>query len=166
MEGMKSSLTIKDVLSRLEAQFAFHQKRAGFHAEQEEHHRAQRELHTGEMETISRHLDAFRTSSEGATDLARRATVPVAEAHEPLDTGRRGLLSRLGGLLLDEKEADERFGIAAMTEELNRRFGDVLRPPADSRQVSVLLRRFARQGRIRQVRRGRPHYEALYVRGK
>ena len=47
---------------------------------------------------------------------------------------------------------------------MNKHFGDRLRRPVDPGQISVVLRRLSRLGRIHQVRRGRPHWEALYVR--
>ena len=66
-------------------------------------------------------------------------------------------------LLLASKRPDERFGPVTLCEELNRQFADRLRRPIEPGQVSVALRRFSRLGRIHQVRRGRPHWEALYV---
>lgn len=161
---MSTNLSVKDVLAKLEAQYAFHQEREAFHAGQETLHREQRALHAGEMETLARNLEAFRTAAEAAAGLASRATVRLPKDEEALDTGRRGLLTRLITRVLEDKEDDERFGILGVTDELNRRFAEMLRPPADPRQVSVVLRRFARLGRIHLVRRGRPHHEALYVR--
>jgi hypothetical protein len=48
--------------------------------------------------------------------------------------------------------------------EVNRRLGDLLRRPFELRQVSDVLRRFDRLGRIHLVRAGRPHWQALYTR--
>jgi hypothetical protein len=81
-----------------------------------------------------------------------------------MDTGHVRILSRLVNRVIEGKPVDERFGATAVTREVNRRFADILRRPATQRQVALALRRQARQGRIHQVRRGRPHYEALYVR--
>lgn len=39
-----------------------------------------------------------------------------------------------------------------------------MRGEATPRQVALALRRQARRGLIHQVRRGKPHHEALYVR--
>src|SRR5688500_14839632 len=161
---MSTNLSIKEVLARLEAQYALHQEREAFHAGQEALHREQRALHAGEMETLSRNLEAFRMAAEAVAGLASRAAVRLPGDEEALDTGRRGLLTRLITRVLEDKDGAERFGILGVTAELNRRFADKLRPPADPRQVSVVLRRFAHLGRIHLVRRGRPHHEALYVR--
>jgi len=161
---MSTSLSINDILARLDTQYAFHQEREAFHAGQEELHREQRELHASEMEALARSLEAFRTAADAAVSLASRAADHSPKDDTALDTGRRGLLTRLVTQILSEKEGDQRFGIAAVTEEVNRRFTNLLQAPAGPRQVSVLLRRFARLGRIHCVRPGRPHYEALYVR--
>jgi hypothetical protein len=161
---VSTNLSVKDVLAKLEAQYALHQEREAFHASQEAHHREQRALHAGEMETLARNLEAFRTAAESAVGLASRATVRLPKDEKALDIGRRGLLTRLITRILEDKEGDERFGILGVTDEVNRRFAEMLRSPADPRQVSVVLRRFARLGRIRLVRHGRPHHEALYAR--
>jgi hypothetical protein len=161
---VSTNLSVKDVLAKLEAQYALHQEREAFHALQEVHHREQRALHAGEMETLARNLEAFRNAAEAAVGLASRATVRLPKDEKVLDIGRRGLLTRLITRVLEDKEGDQRFGILGVTEEVNRRFAEMLRSPADPRQVSVVLRRFARLGRIHLVRRGRPHHEALYAR--
>jgi len=160
---VSTNLSVKDVLAKLEAQYALHLEREAFHARQEAHHREQREFHAGEMETLARNLEAFRSAAEAAVGLASRATV-LPKDEKALDTGRRGLLTRLFTQVLEDKEGDERFGILGVTEEINRRFSGMLRAPADPRQISVVLRRFARLGRIHRVRQGRPHHEALYAR--
>jgi len=67
-------------------------------------------------------------------------------------------------LILAEKSQDERFGPLGLAKEVNRRFGNRLRRPVDARQISVVLRRLDRLGRIHLVRKGRPHWEALYSR--
>jgi hypothetical protein len=67
-------------------------------------------------------------------------------------------------LVIGEKGASERFGPVGLTEEVNLRFGERLRRPVKAGQISTVLRRLHRKGRIHLVRKGRPHWEALYVR--
>jgi hypothetical protein len=162
---MKTNRSIADVLETLEAQAIYHQERESFHASQEEHHREQRSGHATRLEEIRRRLEAFRIAAVEALDLADEPAVPAA-AREEVDLGpaSRPRLGRMVDLILGSKGASERFGPVTLCEEVNRHFGDRLRRPVDASQISVVLRRLSRMGRIRQVRRGRPHWEALYVR--
>lgn len=161
---MKANLSVKDILARLEAQHAIHQEREAFHAAEEARHREQREIHAAERETLARSLEAFRATAEAAAALAQKSGVRMPADDDDLDTGRRGLLTRLVGRVVDEKAEGERFGALALAEEVNRLFADRLSGPADVRQVSGVLRRLAAAGRIREVRHGRPRHEALFER--
>ena len=162
---MKTNRSIADVLENLEAQSIFHQERESFHASQETHHRDQRSGHAARLEEIRRRLEAFRTAAVEALDLADEPVVRTA-ASEEVDLGpaSRPRLGRMVDLLLGSKGVKENFGPVTLCEEVNRHFGDRLRRPVDAGQISVVLRRLRRMGRIHQVRRGRPHWEALYVR--
>lgn len=151
------------LLAQLEKQLAQHREREAFHAEQESAHREQRERHAQEAAKIAQTTDALRASLTTALGLVSPAL--AAEARDKdMDTGHVRILSRLVKRVIESKAGHERFGAAAVTEEVNRRFIDILRRPTTQRQVALVLRRQARQGRIQQVRRGKPHYEALYVR--
>ncbi len=161
---MKANLSVKDILARLEAQHALHQEREAFHAAEEARHREKRELHAAERETLARSLEAFRATSEAAAALAQKSGVRLPADDEDLDTGRRGLLTRLVGRVVDEKADDERFGALALTEEVNRLFSDRLGAAVDVRRVAGVLRRLVAAGRVREVRHGRPRHEALFVR--
>jgi hypothetical protein len=66
-------------------------------------------------------------------------------------------------LILRDKGAAERFGPVGLSREVNQRFGQRLRRPVTVAQMSIVLRRLQNQGKIHQVRRGRPHWEALYM---
>jgi hypothetical protein len=162
---MKTNRSIADVLENLEAQAIFHQERESFHASQETHHQEQRSGHAARLEEIRRRLEAFRTAAVEALDLAEDPVIDAA-AREEADLGpaSRPRLGRMVDLILGSKGSSERFGPVTLCEEVNRHFGDRLRRPADVGQISVVLRRLKRMGRIHQVRRGRPHWEALYVR--
>ncbi|HWN45059.1 MAG TPA: hypothetical protein VNW71_22740, partial [Thermoanaerobaculia bacterium] len=107
--------------------------------------------------------DSLRASLTTALGLVTPA-LAVEARDKDMDTGHERILSRLVNRVIEGKSGDERIGAAAVTAEVNRRFSDILRRPATQRQVALVLRRQARRGRIHQVRRGKPHYEALYVR--
>ncbi|HBL27322.1 MAG TPA: hypothetical protein DD490_10860 [Acidobacteria bacterium] len=66
-----------------------------------------------------------------------------------------------------EKRAFHGQELAALTrrlDEVNRRHGPKLRTPVIQRQISDVLRRLTRQGRLEQVRVGKGRYEARFVR--
>lgn len=165
---MKTQRSIAEVLEALEAQAAFHGERESFHAGQEEHHREQRSAHGEKLQEIRRRLEAFRAAAMEALDLAEEPVVSAAiaavEKNAGLGPASRPNLTRMIELLLAAKPPGERFGPVTLCEEVNRHFADRLRRAFEPGQVSVALRRFGRLGRIRQVRKGRPHWEALYVR--
>lgn len=163
---MKSNRTVSEIVASLESQLAFNREKEELHARHEAFHREQRTLFAGEREKIERNLEAFGTAASGALDLAERTLVRPAKAQASLDLGSASnpRLGRMVALVLEGKNPEEPFGPAGLTEEVNRRFGERLRQPADARQISVVLRRMERLGRIHLVRKGRPHWEALYRR--
>ncbi len=144
----------------MERQLAQHREQEELHSEQETAHREQREHHADESARISQTVEALRSSLSSALGLV---DAPELDGGD-LDTGRRGILTRLVARIVESKLEEERFGAAGITEEVNQRFPDLLREPARAPHVSIVLGRMAGSGRIRQVRRGRPHHEALYVR--
>lgn len=163
---MSSNLSVADVLARLEAQIAFHQERADHHAQQEALHREQRSVHTAELEALSRSLEGFKAAAGSAVGLASRAQIPPANPKEieEFDTGSRRVLSRMIARVVEGIAVGARFGTRWVADEVDRRFGEVLRKRADQRMVSVALRRLEKKGLLRVTRRGGPYREALYVR--
>jgi hypothetical protein len=163
---MSSNLSIADVLARLEAQIAWHRERETHHGEQEAFHRDQRSVHTAQLEALSRSLESFKAAAGSAVDLATRAALPRTNPKEieEFDTGRRRVLSRMVARIVEEVEPNARFGTRWVVEEVDRRFGEILRKRADPRMVSSALRRMERKGLLHVARRGGPYREALYVR--
>jgi hypothetical protein len=162
---MSRSLSVDDIVSRLEAQLAFHQEREAFHAEQEVHHREQRGVHAAETEKIRQSLETFRASAAAAADLASR-TAPPPRATPAAAVAERLSLSRMALAVIEPMGRHEIFGTAKVTEEINRQFGSRLREPVDPRMVSMALSRLARDRRIHRLRPGKPHHEAVYAREK
>ncbi|HYG64701.1 MAG TPA: hypothetical protein VEL74_19125 [Thermoanaerobaculia bacterium] len=165
---MSSSLSVNDVLGRLQKQLAFHQEQAELHGTQEAHHRGQREHHEEQAEKIARHIEAFREAARPAVDLASQAVPasPAAPKEGVLDTGRRTPVQQLVRDVIQGFAPDERFGRSKVMQEIERRHGRNLRRPLEPNRVTIALRRLARLGTIHQVRAGKPHWEALYVREK
>ncbi len=160
---MNEGRSIAEVLSSLEAQAAFHREREAFHAAEVAVHEEQRSAHAAELAEIARRLEQFRAAAGEALDFADRA-VPVAVPEEDdLGPASRPNVGRMVDLMLQGKGVHERFGPATLTKEINLRFGDRLRRPVSGGQISVLLRRLSEKGEIHLVRRGRPHWEAQYV---
>ena len=167
---MKKARSIDEVLERLQEQVDFHAERETFHAAQEELHREQRSSHAAALEEARRRLEVFRAAATDALDLAERSVLPAKRpselAVEDVDLGSlsRPKLGRMVILILESKEPDERFGAIELSREVNERFRDRMRRSVDPAQMSVVLRRLHRRGRIHLLRAGRPYKEALYVR--
>lgn len=151
------------LLAELEKQLAHHREREAFHSKQESAHREQRERHAQEAAKVAQTAEALRTSLTTALGLVAPALAAEARDEE-MDTGHQRILTRLVNRVIEGKAGSERFGAAAVTDEVNRRFASILRGEATPRQVALVLRRQADRGLIHQVRRGKPHHEALYVR--
>jgi hypothetical protein len=161
------------IVVRLEKQIAHHRERESFHAEQGAYHGEQQALHAAELTTLTSTLEAFKTSTAKATELAARDLVvapALSTPAEPLraatsmDIGRKPSLTRMVERVIESRPPDESFGTNYITAEVNHRYGDRLRRPVKPKLVSIVLRRLAATGRLREVRKGRPHHEALYAR--
>jgi len=167
-----TSRSVDEILKSLEEQVELHGERETFHAAQEELHREQRSVHAAALEEARRKLEAFRVAVADALELAEKSTVPPKRRtpkdlkDEDLGPASRPKVGRMVWLLLEEKGPSERFGPVGLSREVNDRFRDRLRRPVDPTQMSVVLRRLHRRGRIHLARSGRPYQEALYVREK
>jgi hypothetical protein len=150
-------LSVDDIISRLEAQLAFHQERESFHAGQETHHREQRGVHAAEAETIRQSLETFRTAASAATGLAVRAAPPPRPA-PAVPVHQRLSVNRMALAVIEQMGRHETFGRSKVTQEINRQFGDRLRKPVDVRTVSIALRRLSRERSIHRLRPGKPHH--------
>ncbi len=157
--------SVPAILESLEAQAAVLREREAFHAGHEAHHREKRSAYAAELAEVSRRLEAFRAAAEEAIELAARQAPSAAAAVKQADLGSasRPKLGRMVGLLVQEKAATEPFGPVGLAREVNGRFAERLRRPVTAGQVSVVLRRLHRQGKIHRARPGRPHWEALYA---
>jgi hypothetical protein len=161
---MKSSLSVGDVLQRLEAQIAALREKEAQHAQQEAFHREQRARCTEELARITGYFEAFQAASEAAVQAAGKVRMTARPEEE--DAGAKPMLSRLVNRVLETVEPGARFGASWVASEVERRFGHQLRRGVDPRLVAVALRRLHERGVLAQVRKGRPHWEALYSRAE
>ena len=75
------------------------------------------------------------------------------------------MASRFIRAVVESRPDGEPFGASGVTAEVNRRFGDRLRNPVDTRSASDVLRRMSSERKIHLVRPGKAFSEALYARG-
>ncbi|HEY4588874.1 MAG TPA: hypothetical protein VII86_06590 [Thermoanaerobaculia bacterium] len=163
---MSSKLSVAAVLESLEARAAFHREREAFHAAQEEQHRQERARHAAELETVLHNLEAFRAVSASAMELVQQASSPEpAEPPVKAPASGRLMASRFIRAVVESRTDGEPFGASAVIAEVNRRFGDRLKKPVDTRTASDVLRRMSRERKIHRVRPGKAFAEALYARG-
>jgi hypothetical protein len=156
----RQAVKVQDVLAALAAEISVQREREAYHAAQESAHREDRLRHAAELERLTQLHETLTSAADLAQEIARRPRKSVGAPGGPRSRPR---LTRMALEVIEGKEPDERFGPAAVAQEIARRFGDRLRKPVDVRLISVALRRLHDQGRIQQVRKGRPHNEALYV---
>jgi hypothetical protein len=167
---MSASLSVAEILAKLEARIAHHEQQVAYHKQQEVHHHEQSAAHAADLDKVRQHFESFKAAALPAADLAG---VPVASApareEEPEDlrefVGKRLMTSKLIARAVDSLGKDQTFGASRIAEEVNRRYHRNLKRPVDGRTVSAVLRRLRDAGELHQVRAGSAAHEALYSRG-
>lgn len=162
---MRTQWSIEEIVASLEAEAAVHrEKRAGF-AEQEAFYREKRSYHEAELEAITRRLDEFRAASAAALELvARLAPRQGPPDEEDIGPASNPRLTKIVQTILGELGPEQPVGPAWIAQEINLRHGEKLRKRVTRRQISDVLRRLARQGKLLKVRQGKQRYEAWFVR--
>jgi hypothetical protein len=159
---MALNLSLSEILVNLERQIESLREQIGLHAREEEHHRDQRALREAELEQATTHLESFRSVAAVAADLD--FPVPVPAVPPPAeDLGRHPTLAGMVERVVADRPEGERFGTRLVVNEVNRRFPQALRRPAEPPAVSLILRRMSAARRIHQVRAGKANQEALYT---
>jgi hypothetical protein len=162
---MSTTLSVAEVLQKLEWQVAHHREQEALHAQQEVFHREQRAHHAAELEKVARHLEAFRSMAPEAAEVAARGQAPPEpQNREELDPGPRPTLALLVKKVVEVTDGQDVFGPSVMAREVKRRFGARWRGAVDPRVVSGILRRLHENGLLCRVREGRSYHEALYCR--
>lgn len=160
-----TELSVQQMLANLEAQIELHREREAHHAREEAAHREKREVHAAEVESLTRHYEALKSSVETATPLAVRHVPPQPKQppRETLPAGKPVVWSRLVDRVIEEIPEGEVFSPDDITDAVDLRF-EGLPKEADSRAISTILRRLAAMGEIRMVRKGTSHRQAVYRR--
>lgn len=163
---MRRHWTVEEIMTALEAEVAVHRERSAHHAAQEELHREKRSHHEAALETASRRLEELR----GITTAALEIVGHLLPAHAPPDEGMdigpasKPRLTLLLKTIVAELGQGQSFGPSWLAEEVNRRYGNRLRKPVTTRQMSDVCRRLTRAGGLRQVRVGKGSYESRFAR--
>jgi len=162
---MVSNLSVAQILAELERQVASHEEQEKLHAEQEAFHQEKRAHHAGELKAARERTEAFRAAAVAAGELVERGGPATLSPPAPaLPKHRRRPVSWVVAQVLDRQRPDSTFTATDIAQAANGLFGDQLRRRLDSRAASVTLRRLAAAGRLRILREGAPHREALYSR--
>lgn len=165
---MSTGLSVTQVLAQLEAKIALHRERQAFHEQQEELHREKKAQHAVELEKAIASYEAFRTASAGVGEVLETGDPAprskASPAGEVLDLPSTRSLSPLIAQIVQDKAPGEPFGPAAITQELNERWGARLQSRVEPGTVSATLRRWAAAGTLKRVREGSAHVESLYIR--
>lgn len=164
---MSTSLSVAEILAKLERQMEDLRQRQAHHAERQEFHRAQGEVCAQEYEAVCRSYEAFKATAGTAAELAARVAEPEPPKPEPRPAAPAvppGLRSRVVGRIAAEYPPGETFTPSQIAAEVNRRYGKAWRKPANARLASTALRRLLAEGAVRLVRPGTPHHEAVYAR--
>lgn len=166
---MSTSLSVAEILSKLETRIAYHEQQMAFHQQQEAHHREQSAAHAAELEKLRQHFESFKAAALPAADLAGVSVSPEPgkeEAPEDLRefVGKRIMTSKLIARVI-RGLADETFGATRVAEETNRRYRTTLKKPVDTRAASTILRRLRDAGELRQIQSGGAAHEAVYAKG-
>lgn len=160
---MNPNLSVKQILTQLEAQIAQLEGQEALHAQQETYHREQRAACIAELARVKERYEAFRAAASGLEEIARRpAPLPIQDE----DSTRKLTIRKMINRVVTALPGDEPFGPAAVAKAANAHYGKKLRRPLDGRAVSVVLRRLMAEGRIHLVREGKAHHEALYAKGR
>lgn len=166
---MSTSLSVAEILAKLEGRIAHHEQQMAFHKQQEVHHREQSAAHAAELEKLRQHFESFKAAALPAADLAGAGMALVPEIEqEPEDlrefVGKRIMTSKLIARVI-RALPDETFGATRVAEETNRRYRTALKKPVDGRAASTILRRLRDAGELHQVQSGGAAHEAVYAKG-
>ncbi|HJX26444.1 MAG TPA: hypothetical protein VJ885_00915 [Thermoanaerobaculia bacterium] len=163
---MSRILSVPEIIASLEKQVAAHREQEARHAEREAFHREQRETHASELEALTRRLDEFRAAAAAAMDLALRDPAPAPGPpveEEDYGPASRPNLRKMVWRVLTDLGPDRSIGAGWIAGEINRRFGHRLRKQVAVAQISAVLRRLERRGKVQLRRPGKPYHEARYA---
>lgn len=160
---MSGSMSLTEVVTKLEAQITYHREREAFHAGEKARHAAEQARHAEQLEQLSQRYEAF-TAAVALVEPVLNLPEPSAAAQPRKDAelGDRPKVAQAVVRVLDDWPAATPFGAPEIAAEVNRRFAGKFRRPLTARAVSPFLRRRHRAGVLDCVRVGRPVHGALY----
>ncbi|HVG10226.1 MAG TPA: hypothetical protein VNM67_21160 [Thermoanaerobaculia bacterium] len=161
---MGSNLPVGEMLARLERKIAHHKEQGEVHARQEAVHAEQRALHEAEHRKAAERYEALKAASAAAGELVVdvRPTLPAALPRE-VASGGWHWIAKLMELVIETKAPGEAFSATSLIHEIYGQWGPQLRHEIDPRSAAVTLRRWAAEGLLEIVRKGRAHHEGLYT---
>lgn len=165
---MAETPSLPAMIGNLQRAVAFHREREAFHAQQQAHYAQQEKVHAEErarhaeaLATASRHLEEVREMAARLGQVVQESLlVPPETVEEAI--GRKSRLSHAVDHVLESWPAEVPFTASGIAAEVRRRYGAVLRRDVEPRAIAAALRRRRDEGRLREVREGRPHLEAEY----
>lgn len=164
---MSSHLSVAEMLAHLRGKIAYHKAQQEEHAKQETFHAEQRALHEAEHRKVVERFEALQAASEAAGELLVDVKPPAAlpaPVRAPREVKSSGWhwLADLMERVIETKAQDEVFGGTTLVDEILELWGSQLRRGIDPRSAQTTLRRWARDGRLDLVRKGRSKHEALF----
>ena len=160
---MAAEHSIQAILALLDTQIAHDREKEAFHAQQEVFHREQRAVFAAELEKLTAMRESLQTVADTALDLVRRGAALQPPTPSPDIGGRRPSLTKMVTRIIEIQPVGKPFGPNAIARAINHHYQERA-GYIETKVVSIVLRRMAVDGRVRSVRPGRPHQEALYAR--
>ena len=163
-------MKVAEMIARLETKIAFHREREEAHAREEAAHAQQRALHAAGHREAAEQLEALKAISTSVTELIADVKLAPdlssAALPEKVTRGKGHWIADLLERLIEVKEPGEVFGATSLIAEIEGLWGARLRHEIDPRSAATTLRRWAAEGRLDVVRKGRSHHEGLYTNPK
>ncbi|HVG06948.1 MAG TPA: hypothetical protein VNM67_04530 [Thermoanaerobaculia bacterium] len=163
-------MNVAEMIARLETKIAFHREREEAHAREEAAHAQQRVLHEAEHRKAAGQLEALKAVSTAVTELIADVKpgppLPSAALPEKVTRGKGHWIADLLERMIEAKEPGEAFGATSLIAEIEGLWGPRLRQEIDPRSAATTLRRWAADGLLEVVRKGRSHHEGLYAKPK
>jgi hypothetical protein len=166
---MKAVPSLHTMIEGLKRMVAFHQEREAFHAAQEAHHAQHQKLHMeekarhgAELAEVTRQLAELQGMAQRLGEVATQSRGGAPPVTDAMTLGPHPNVSKALDQVLASWPPDLSFSATTLAAEIHRRYATILRRSVSPRVVGAALRRRRDEGRLVQVREGRPHQEAHY----
>ncbi|HEX5760592.1 MAG TPA: hypothetical protein VF121_15505, partial [Thermoanaerobaculia bacterium] len=127
-------------------------------------HGEKRALHEAEHRKAVERCEALQAASAAAGELLKDVKASAsAPARKDVKSGSWHWIADLLERVIETKAPGEAFGATSLVDEILERWGSKLRDGIDIRSAQTTLRRWAQDGLLDVVRKGRSRHEALYT---